>query len=72
MFGWYGVTVIVMMYLFAALNILPSSSWISLLLNCTGSLGIVLVSYSKKDLQPVALNVVWLGIALVGLLKALL
>jgi hypothetical protein len=39
------------------------------LLNLTGSIGIVVSAISKKDYQPVVLNVVWGLVALISLLS---
>ena len=37
----------------------------------TGAIGIIIVSFKKKAYQPAALNVVWLVIAAIAIIKSL-
>ncbi len=67
--GWYGMVAIVGAYAFVSFSILlPDSLWYQLL-NITGSLGIIAVSYHKGVMQSVGLNVFWLLIAAVSLFR---
>lgn len=69
--GWYGVAAILVAYsLNVFMIIAPTSQWF-LWLNLTGSAGIVISSWRKRDFQPVILNMIWLAIAIVGLLQRL-
>ena len=71
-FGWYGITAVLVAYSLITLKVLLSHSLIYLILNLTGATGILIHSYVKKDYQPVALNMVWIVIALIGLIRLLL
>lgn len=70
--GWYGVSAILVAYSLITLNIILSHSLIYLILNLTGAIGILIHSYLKKDYQPVVLNIIWIAIALIGLIRLLL
>lgn len=71
-FGWYGITAVLVAYSLITLKILLSHSLIYLILNLTGAAGILTHSYLKKDYQPVVLNIIWIAIALIGLIRLLL
>jgi hypothetical protein len=71
-FGWYGIIAILVAYSLVTLKIVLSHNMIYLILNLTGAAGILLHSYIKKDYQPVVLNLIWIAIALIGLIRLLL
>lgn len=65
--GWYGAVAIIAAYgLVSFSNIGANSLWFQLL-NATGAIGIIVVSYRKGVMQSVWLNAFWLAIALVAL-----
>ena len=70
-FGWYGAAAVVLAYGLTSFQLLDPASWLFLLLNGTGSLGILTVSLYKKTYQPAALNFVWLLIACVAAVQLL-
>ncbi|MCK5107948.1 MAG: hypothetical protein KAQ83_04440 [Nanoarchaeota archaeon] len=70
--GWYGITAVLVAYSLITLKVLLSHSIIYLFLNLTGAAGILIHSYIKKDYQPVVLNIIWIVIALLGLIQLLL
>lgn len=70
-FGWYGAGAVLLAYAFTSFQLLEPSSWWFLLLNATGSLGLLTVSLYKKAYQPAALNLVWLLIAIVATVQIL-
>jgi len=67
--GWYGAAAIAAAYALVSLEVIASNSWAYQLLNLTGALGILVVSVSKKDRQPAALNIFWAVIAFVALVR---
>ena len=67
--GWYGVVAILLAYVFVNLSLVGVKSIWYLGLNLSGSVAILIEAYSKKDYQPVVLNLVWAGIAVLGLLR---
>ena len=69
LFGWYGAIAIVLAYALVSFSILsPTNIWYQLL-NGTGAMGIVTVSFHKKAYQPGFLNLIWAIIALVAILR---
>jgi len=70
--GWYGTVVIVGAFALVSLELLaPTSLWY-LILNLTGSLGIVFISFKKKAFQPGVLNVIWALITGAAILKLMI
>ncbi len=67
--GWYGVTAIVIAFALLNFGILGTDSLAYQLLNITGSIVIIVVANSKKDYQPVVLNIVWMLVAVYGFLR---
>lgn len=72
LFGWYGAIAIVLAYGLVSFSLLEPTDIIYQLLNGTGALGIVLVSFYKKAYQPGVLNIIWMVIAIVAILNILL
>lgn len=71
MFGWYGAMAILLAYALVSFSVLePLDIWYQIL-NGTGAIGIMTVSYYKKAYQPGTLNLIWAVIALVAILNIL-
>jgi hypothetical protein len=70
--GWYGVLAIISAYALVSFGIVGFHSLGYQLLNLTGAIAIVSEAYSKKDYQPVVLNILWSVIALVALAQIIL
>ncbi len=70
--GWYGTSAIVLAYLLVSMGILDVEGLVYQLLNLSGAVGIVCISFRKKAFQPAVLNMIWAVIALVAIAKALL
>jgi len=68
-FGWWGTIAIVGAYGLSSFGILPSHTLLYQLFNLTGALGIITVSLYKKVYQSVALNLVWLIIAVIAIIR---
>lgn len=69
-FGWYGMCAILLGYALTSFRWIPAGGAVYLILNVTGSAGLLLVSYRKKVWQNVVLNFAWLIIAVVGIALA--
>ncbi len=69
--GWYGLIAILGAYFLNSFSALEAGDLLYQLLNITGAIGIIVVSYAKKAYQPMALNIIWALIGLVALLKLL-
>lgn len=69
MLGWYGVFAILGAYVLLNFGLLNVRSVIYQLLNLTGAGAFILETSDKKDYQPMFLNVVWLLVAAIALLR---
>ena len=69
--GWMGVSFILLAYLLITLETLKPNSILYGLMNLFGALGIIVSSYSKRDFQPVFLNIVWLIVAAIGIFRSI-
>ncbi|HPW34350.1 MAG TPA: hypothetical protein PK367_01145 [Candidatus Paceibacterota bacterium] len=69
LYGWYGAVAIILAYALVSFSIIQPDSILYQVLNGTGALGIVLVSFRKKTYQPGVLNAIWTLIALVAIIK---
>jgi len=68
-FGWYGMIAIVLAYALNYFDLLNTSNFWYAFLNISGSLGIIADSWYHEAWQSVVLNVIWVGIAIMALLK---
>ena len=69
--GWIGVGLILLAYALSTFSVLEAGHIGFGLLNLFGAIGIIISSYRKRDFQPIFLNVIWLLVAVIGLLIAL-
>jgi hypothetical protein len=67
--GWYGTIAIVGAYALNSFGVIQANTLLYQLLNGTGAIGIVIVSFSKKAYQPGVLNSIWTIIAAVAIIK---
>ena len=70
-FGWYGTCAIFLAYVLVSFSLISSLSIWYQLLNLTGALGILIISFYKKTYQPGVLNIVWFVIALIAIINIL-
>lgn len=70
--GWYGAIAIIGAYALASFNIISSQSLSYQILNITGALGLILVSWKKKVYQSVVLNIIWTFIGLAAVYNILI
>ena len=70
--GWIGTILIILSYSLVSFNILSPTTIINYLMNGFGAIGIAYISFKKKAYQPGVLNIVWLVIALIGLIRLFL
>jgi hypothetical protein len=71
-FGWFGVLAILSAYILVSFDVIVSDSMVYQLLNLTGALGIIFEAASKKDKQPVVLNLVWAVVASVAIIQLIM
>lgn len=69
--GWIGVLLILLAFALITFGSITADDIVYGILNFAGALGIIISSYAKKDFQPVALNIVWLLVAAVGIARSL-
>jgi len=70
--GWIGVLLILVAFTLTTFSIINAKDVMYGMLNLAGALGIIISSYTKKDFQPVILNVIWLLIAAAGIIRSLI
>ena len=68
-FGWYGTVAIIGAYFLNSFGIIQSSSLSYQLLNATGAVGAIIIGYKKQVWQSVSLNIVWLLIGVIAIVK---
>jgi hypothetical protein len=68
-FGWYGVVAVVVAYALVSFAVIESTNIWYQILNCTGALGVVVVSFYNKTYQPGILNIVWAIIAIIAIIR---
>lgn len=56
LFGWYGVFAIVLAYALLSFGVIDSTSLVYQILNITGALGIVIISFHKKIISQLFLT----------------
>lgn len=71
LFGWYGTVAIVSAYALVSFSVLQPTDITYQILNGTGALGIVSVSFHNQAYQPGVLNIIWTLIALIAIFKIL-
>jgi len=67
--GWYGAAAVLLAYALVSFNIISPHGWIYQLLNFTGAIGVLVISYMKRAKQPALLNFVWAVIAFIALIQ---
>lgn len=71
-FGWYGTIAIISAYFLNSFGVLSSADVLYQLLNISGAIGIVLISFKKQAYQPMILNIIWTIIGTLALVKIFL
>lgn len=69
--GWVGVILVLLAFILTTFGLISPKDILYGVLNGIGALGIIASSYQKKDFQPIALNAVWLLVAIIGIVRAL-
>lgn len=67
--GWYGVAAIVTAYFLVNFELVTVHDASYQFLNITGALGLALETWIKRDYQPMVLNIIWLIVALVAVVR---
>jgi len=67
--GWYGLVAVVVAYALVSFTFVAPTNFIYQILNFTGSIGITIETYYKKDYQPFWLNLIWAIIALIAMVS---
>ena len=67
--GWMGMFAVVTAYLLVSIEVLDGQSTVYQLMNLTGALALIWISWLRGVFQGVLINVFWVAIAIVGLLQ---
>lgn len=70
--GWVGIALIIAAYFLLSFSFLSPDSLLYQGMNILGSVGIAFEAFSKKDYQPVVLQIVWILIATMAIIKIVL
>ena len=70
--GWSGAILILVAYILLNLNLLNPASLSYQALNIAGAIGIIYHSFSKRDYQPIVLNLIWGLVALFAVINILI
>ena len=70
--GWYGTVAIVLAYALLSFRVINSTNLLYQILNGTGAIGIVYISFKKKAYQPGVLNMIWAIIATIAIIRLLI
>ena len=69
-FSWYGVVAILSAYLMVSLGVFAPGNILVVFLNVSGSIAGLLDAWKDKNYQPIVINIVWITIAIVALIRA--
>ena len=69
--GWYGTVAIILSYALLSFGFFSLTDLAYQVLNFTGALGIIYISFKKKAYQPGVLNAIWGIIALISIIRIL-
>lgn len=67
-FGWYGAAAILSAYALVSFSVISANGWVYQLLNLTGAIGVMIISFVKQARQPALLNLVWGLVAFIALI----
>ena len=67
--GWMGMFAVVTAYLLVSIEVLDGHSTVYQLMNLTGALALIWISWLRGVFQGVLINIFWVAIAIVGLLQ---
>lgn len=70
--GWYGAAAIMAAFALVSFEVLEATAFPYQLLNGTGAIGIVYISFKKDAYQPGVLNIIWALIAGVAIVRMFL
>lgn len=70
--GWYGMVVIVGAFAMVSFEIWAPADLIYQVLNATGALGMIYISFKKRAYQPAVLNIFWAVIAGITIVRLLI
>lgn len=69
--GWIGMILILIAYFLVSFDIVTVHNVWYQLMNIIGSFGLVLVASSRRDWQPMVLNIIWILIAVLAIFRGI-
>lgn len=67
--GWLGIILIIGAYFAVSFSYLSPQSIVYQGMNIIGSIGLGIEAFSKRDYQPVVLQIIWIMIAIFAILQ---
>ena len=69
--GWYGMIALIVAYALVSFAIIHAEGIVFQALNITGSIGLMIVAASKNVFQSVILNIFWVTIGIIAIIRIL-
>lgn len=67
--GWYGMLALIVAYGLVSFELIQANGLAFQLLNLSGGLGLIIVAASKNVLQSVLLNMFWITIGIITVIR---
>ncbi len=67
--GWIGMILILAAYFLVSFDMVTVHNIWFQLLNIIGSFGLALVAFGRRDWQPMVLNIIWILIAIIAMVR---
>lgn len=67
--GWVGLILVLVAYTLVSFGLIPAQSIKFQSLMCLGSIGLMIISYRRRVMQPFVLNLIFTLVALVSLIR---
>ncbi len=67
--GWYGACATLGAYFLVSFAIMGPKDLPYQLLNLTGAIGLATICYYKRTYQPLVVNIIWSGIAILAIIN---
>lgn len=69
--GWYGMIALIVAYGLVSFAVINAEGMVFQCLNITGSIGLMIVAASKNVYQSVILNIFWISIGIIAVVRIL-
>ncbi len=67
--GWVGIASVLLGYVLNSFSLVATNNPAYFSLNLVGAIALIVEAHLHKDLPPLILNIIWAGIAAIGLVR---